>query len=204
MPQVQLRLNEADGYLPAVCMCCGEPATAHKAKKMQWCPPWVGILILTGLLPYLIVALILTKRTTVQAPFCDRHQGHWLNRLLVMWGSFFLFGVIGLAAFIFSINLPRQNQDNVFPFVCLGSVALLVVWIIIAIVCQYTIIRPTEITDDDITLTGVCNAFIDAVEEARDERRSRKRERERSSWRDEEEEDAPRRRKTPPSDAIEE
>lgn len=202
MPEIRLRVREADGFLPPCCMCCGAPASATKAKKMQWCPPWVGILILAGLLPYVIVAMILTKRATVQAPLCDHHQGHWLNRLLLIWGSFFLFGLIGLAGVIFVANLPPPDMDNVLPFVCIGSAVILVVWLVIVIACQNTVIRPKEITDTEITLTGVCEAFVNAVEEDREERRARKRDRPRR-W-DEEDEDEPRPRKTPPSEAIEE
>ena len=200
MPEIRMRLREADGYLPAVCMCCGAPASTTKVKKMQWCPPWVGILILAGLLPYVIVALILTKRATVQAPLCEQHQGHWLNRLLLIWASFFLFGLVGLAGIIFAANLPLPDRENVFPFVCIGSIFLLVIWLVIVIVCQNTVIRPREITDAEITLTGVCDAFVNAVEDAREERRARKRAR---RW-DEEDEYEPRRRQTPPSEAIEE
>src|SRR6516162_3224465 len=202
MPEIRMRLREADGYLPAVCMCCGATASTTKVKKMQWCPPWVGVLILAGLLPYVIVAVILTKRATVQAPLCEQHQGHWLNRLLLIWGSFFLFGLIGLAGIIFAANLPPPDAENVFPFVCIASIVLLVVWLVIVIACQNTVIRPKEITDTEITLTGVCEAFVNAVEEDREERRARKRDRPRR-W-DEEDEYEPRPRKTPPSEAIEE
>ena len=47
-------------------------------------------------------------------------------------------------------------------------------WLIVAAIIQNTAIRPTEITDDYIVLTGVSRDFDDAV---RDERR-RERERE--------------------------
>src|ERR1700722_12168700 len=87
--------REANGYFPAVCMVCGQPATMTKTKAMSWCPPWVGVLILFGVLPYAVVAAILTKRAAVQAPFCDRHHGHWVNRLLLLWSLVFVFGFIG-------------------------------------------------------------------------------------------------------------
>jgi hypothetical protein len=183
-------------------MCCGAPASTTKVKKMQWCPPWVGVLILAGLLPYVIVAVIMTKRTTVQAPLCEQHEGHWLNRLLLIWGSFFLFGLVGLAGIVLAANLPLPDRENVFPFVCIGSIILVVIWLVIVIVCQNTVIRPREITDEEIMLTGVCDAFVNAVEDERAERRARKRER-RPRW-DELDEDEPRQRPTPPSEAIEE
>src|SRR5207247_1179889 len=100
MAEIRLDLGEADGYLPDICMCCGGAATVTKTRKMSWCPPWVGVLILAGLIPYAIVAMILTKRATVQVPLCDQHKGHWFNRALLAFGSFFLFTAIGGAAFV--------------------------------------------------------------------------------------------------------
>lgn len=209
MADVILDLREADGYLPPVCMCCGEPASDTKQRTMTWCPPWVGILILAGLLPYVIIASVMTKRTTVQVPLCDQHQGHWFNRTLLMWGSFFLFGIIGVAGLVLGLNLQKGDQDAVMPFVCIGCAVLLVAWIIIAVVCQNTAIRPREISTYEITLTGVCSEFIDAVEDARVARRKRKRERSRRRYDEDDEdgdyeEDRPRPRRRPPSDGIEE
>src|SRR4051812_1995715 len=100
MPEIRLHLQQADGKLPAVCMCCGQTATVTTTKKMQWCPPWVGVLILGGLLPYLIVAAIMTRRATLQAPMCEDHKKHWFTRNLVMWGSLLLFLALGLGAII--------------------------------------------------------------------------------------------------------
>ena len=54
MAEIRLGLDEADGDLPEVCMCCGEPATLIRTKRMRWFPPWVNLLILLGLLPYAI------------------------------------------------------------------------------------------------------------------------------------------------------
>src|SRR5258708_14518335 len=63
MPQIRLDREDADGRLPMVCMRCGEPATVTRTRNMSWCPPWVGVLFLAGLIPYVIVAIIMTKRT---------------------------------------------------------------------------------------------------------------------------------------------
>jgi hypothetical protein len=70
--------------LPEVCMKCGAPAAVRKRKTFSWYPPWVALLLLAGLLPFIIVALILTKRRTVDAPLCEDHTNHWLWRGLVL------------------------------------------------------------------------------------------------------------------------
>jgi hypothetical protein len=192
MADVRLRLGEADGRLPDVCMCCGEAASDTNRRNMTWTPPWVGILILAGWLPYIIVAAIMSKTATVHVPLCERHQSHWLNRNLIIWGSFVLFLLIGVAGFVVAASLPGRDGENVFPFVCLGSVVFFVIWLVITVVCQSTAIRPKEITDEDITISGVCEEFIEAVDEARAERRARKRARRRE---EDEEDDEPRSRR---------
>jgi hypothetical protein len=81
------------------------------------------------------------------------------------------------------------------------------------IVAQNTAIRPREITDDEFLLTGVCNEFVDAVDEAARARIARRRERRRQRDHDEDEEPRPRKRSAadafedddrPRSDAFEE
>jgi hypothetical protein len=47
--------------IPELCMRCGEPATTHKSRLFSWCPPWVIVTIVAGLLPYIIVSMVLTK-----------------------------------------------------------------------------------------------------------------------------------------------
>jgi hypothetical protein len=218
MATVRLDLREADGRLPMVCMRCGEPATVTRSKNMSWCPPWVGVLILAGLLPYLIVAIVLTKRTHVQGPFCDRHKGHWLSRVLIVASTAVLVAMVGIGAIVLVSAAPRQRGDeSLTGLVCLGGFVLFLAWLIAMMIVQNTAIRPKEITDYDIVLTGVCDAFVDAVEEADREREAARRQRRRRHDDDEDDyvpptvrpvdaiqEDEPPPRPRPPRDAIEE
>jgi hypothetical protein len=197
MSQIRLKLREADGRLPMVCMVCGEPATVVKTKKMSWYPRWVPVLILANILIFAIVAMILTKRARLQAPLCDSHKYHWTIRLVILWVSLFVAGMIGLFGIIVFALLPRQWQDNLGPFLCLGGVLVFIAWVIVLAIVQGTGVRPHEITDLDITLVGVCDEFIDAAEDAERERRALRRSR---AYRDEDddEEPPPRRRRPPP------
>ena len=205
MAEVRVDLHDADGRLPDVCACCGEVSEVTKSKNMTWCPPWVGVLVLAGLLPYIVIASIMTKRAKVQIPLCEEHQGHWFNRHLIVWGTFAIFGLAIGAMLIFLMVLPQHHQDNLGPFICIGCFGLGVIWLIILAVAQSTAIRPKEITDEDIVLQGVADEFVTAVDDMQRERRKRKRKR-RDDWDDEEEEaePRPRKKKRPPSDAFEE
>jgi hypothetical protein len=154
--------------LPPVCMACGAPATVRMSKQFSWQPTWVPVLILAGLLPYLIVSLVLTKRQRVATPFCDRHANYWwLFPTLLALSGFGIFGVGGII-FIAILNLgpngPRNN-DMLPGLVCFGTVGVFFVWLIVVSVINQMRIRPNEITDRHIELAKVSDAFADAVEE---------------------------------------
>jgi hypothetical protein len=213
MAQVRLSVDEADGHLPAVCMCCGQPATTTVTRKMQWHPSWVYFMILLHILIYVVVALVMTKRIVVQVPLCDEHKGHWFKRTMLMVGAFFLFGLIGVGSIVLAANLDKQLSEQLMPFAGLLCFVGLVVWLIIVIVCKATEIRPKEITDTEVLLKGVSENFVEAVAEVdreREERRAaRRRERERPGrWRDDADEDdnndARPRKRRPSDDRIDE
>src|SRR5260221_3841875 len=86
MAQVNLRYDWGIEItdLPGVCIKCGAPAVVRKNKQFRWQPPWVSVLILVGLIPYVIVSAILTKRKTVETPLCERHSSYWWMYPLLM------------------------------------------------------------------------------------------------------------------------
>jgi hypothetical protein len=161
-----VKLRNPDRYddeLPDVCMKCGAPATVRKAKTFSWHPGWVYVLLLLGLLPFVIVALVMTKRRTVRAPLCDAHRNHWLWRTLVILGSFFGLFAVAFVVFIASVQPdPRGAQTDFTGWACLGCVLALFVWVILAAVLSMTAVRAAEITDRSITLVGVSREFADA------------------------------------------
>jgi hypothetical protein len=165
MAEIRLGRREANGELPAVCACCGTLCRHFEIRNMSWCPAWVQVLILFGVVPCFILALVLTRRATVQIPLCDKHMGHWSNRTLLSGGLFLLIGVLSIPLLI---NVPNE----VMPFACVGCFILLVVWLVFVVILEYSAIRPKVITDYEIVLRNVSSAFVEAVHRA-DERRNR-------------------------------
>ncbi len=176
MAKVFLRAGPGQGVidLPAICIKCGAPATVRKNKQFSWQPPWVPVLIIGGLLPYIIVSMILTKRKSVETPLCDQHKSYWWMYPLMMW--MLVLGVIafGVVAMI-GLSAAGGNGNDTGELVglaCAGSgVALLVILIVAAIVNSMRI-RPTEITDRHVYLTAVSQEFADAVDAEEDRQRS--------------------------------
>lgn len=173
MAQVRLRRFEVnEDLLPPVCLRCGAEAEVTRSKNFAWHPPWVAVLILVGLLPYAIVAIILTKRMKVEAPLCPQHQGHWQWRALYLYLGLALFVVLGVGSMVVlaSTDNRRGAPEAWAGFLCLGSLVAGLAWLISAAIIQHLSIRPTEITDKDITLTNVSPFFVEALHEERDRR----------------------------------
>ncbi len=147
----------------------------RKKKTFSWYPPWVGVLLLAGLLPFLIVALILTKRCRVMAPLCEQHKNHWMMRQLLVLLSLVGMIALGLVVSIADVSVSKSGSqgDTLSGLVCMGWVILLIGWVVLAVVVQSTSIRPKEITDTFLRLGGVSDEFARACEEEMTRSRAR-------------------------------
>jgi len=153
MPQVRLHLYEASGYeLPRVCLRCGRPAREFQTLEIAWFPMWVNWLMLLGIVPYLIVAPILTKKATLNAPFCERHQYHWHVRTLAIAAS--------LAVFLAAMYASLKWYPPLLLAVLFVLFPLIVVFVAIV---HRSSVRPTEVTATHLVIDGVCNVFVDAL-----------------------------------------
>jgi hypothetical protein len=167
MATVRLGRYECEnGHLPLVCMRCGAGAEEVVRHQFVWQPPWIFLGIFFGILPYLILAFTFEGRMTIQAPLCFEHRRHWANRKL--FNYFMVFTIF--CSFMFSFllagtnPLPRQLQDQVTGFLCLGVTLAALVWVIAGIVWDRMQIRPQHIDDQSITLKGVAPAFVAVVQ----------------------------------------
>lgn len=189
MPKVRITRREIErNLLPPVCALTGVPTEDVKRKGFTWQPQWVGVLILAGLLPYLIVSMMLRKSMAVVLPMVKEKHGHWAWRALVGAGSVLLSIALIVGGMAFGMNDQNQRGGNplggiLFAAGLIGFLASLIVWIVLNSSC----IRPSEITDDEITLVGVHRNFVDALEDERDrdeEEYRKKRDEERGRRRD--------------------
>ena len=77
MATVTLDRDECDeGFLPPVCIRCGEAATSVRNQHYQWVPPAIHLTMIFCV-PYLILLLVMRKKMTVALPVCDRHRWIW-------------------------------------------------------------------------------------------------------------------------------
>jgi len=180
MPSVTLSKYECTrGVLPRICMWCGEPADEIKTKSFGWFHPLIYLTLFIGFLPFVIIALVLTKRMTVDAPFCHEHRGHWARRNLLVSGTLMMVLALGIGSIVYMSSQPVGQRDEITAFFCVAAAVLLFAWLVLSMYVSLTAIRVTEITDRTMTLAGVNEQFIAALEEDRDRDRADGRDRRR-------------------------
>jgi hypothetical protein len=156
--------------LPRVCACCGAPATTSRNTTFSWCPAWAKVLLLAGLLPGLIAIAALTRSVRMTVPLCARHKKRWARRNFFLAVGLLLPGL--LALFLVALGSGSEGHGgDVFLYCALfyGGLGFLT-WVVVALRLKPAYppgIRPQEITDRDITLTGVADDFVRTVQDRR-------------------------------------
>jgi hypothetical protein len=188
MATIRLGRYELEEYdLPKVCLRCGARATHYKSKNFSWYPPWAFLVL--GVLG----ALIFTKRATMPVPLCDKHKWHWGGRTALI-----LLSLLALVVLLFGAIAIASAKEELAPFVYLPLFVLFLAWLVFILVLSATTIRPTEITDKSITLRGVSDKFVEAMEEVRrGEDDEEEDDRPRRRTRDDDEDDRPRAKRRP-------
>ena len=159
--------------MPKICMACGKPAVKHIEKNFSWYPPWLWVLILVGPLVFIIVGLIITERMFVDVPVCNRHRGYWFKRLSLMWLPPILVGCSCLVVIALLANKPKY--EPAIGFIILGASMFCLIWLIGSLIVSFGLVRPTEITRNDITLTNVSPEFLHALDDLHEEERQYRR-----------------------------
>lgn len=159
--------SEAD-ELPDVCLVCGEDATDTVRRTFRWNPSWVWVFLLLGLLPVLLAVVLTTKTMAADCPVCRRHRGHWWKGNLLAAGCI-LGGFAAMAGgFVLMGATARPGQpDDSSGLFAFGGLLALLVGLIAAVVVSNRLVRPLQITADEVHLTNVSPAFVDAVKAKR-------------------------------------
>jgi hypothetical protein len=157
--------KQFDHEVPEICMHCGDTATVFKKRTFSRESDWVCILFIFGHLSHIIGSMVLTKRMRVETPFCDRHRNHWLGRQMTIYFTFVGLIAYMILAIVFANHVPHKVSEYLtVPFFLLGALGFLG-WLVNIVILYSGTIRPTNITDDTITLTNVSPEFADAYRE---------------------------------------
>jgi hypothetical protein len=145
--------------LPDICVKSNEPTMQRITRKLQWHNPLLALTILIGWPIYVILAIILTKRATIQLPLTEEWIARRRRRLLVAWGL----GLVSLGLIGGGIALAAQMDDANYLFLMgLGIVGGLAA--LIGGQMAVGMVRAKRMTDEYIWLKGVHPDFLDRLE----------------------------------------
>jgi hypothetical protein len=159
MADVRLDFYDLDAeVLPDICMQCGAPATVRPNKTFTWLPDWAGFLGIIG--------TAFMKRRRAPTPLCDRHKNHWTIRYIVRVGGMGLFFLLLLGGALVMVVSDGEGVGALFgEWLLAGAGLTFVVWLIPAIILNFTAIKVVEITDDAIVLKNVSAEFAQTYRE---------------------------------------
>jgi hypothetical protein len=145
--------------LPDVCLLSNQPAERRLKKKLQWHHPAVALAILIAVPVYIILAIIFTKRATIQMPLSQEWYERRQRRMIFAWGT----GFACIALIVISVVLTAQtNQPAYLLLLLVGFVGGIIT--LIAGQAMVGLVSPKRMTDDYIWLKGVSPAFLDRLD----------------------------------------
>lgn len=148
--QGKLLVMHKHAQLPPYCVKSNQPVETHLPKKLQWHHPAIAFTILAGLIVYVILAVILTKRANIQLPLTQEWRSRRVKRITIAW----IISLAGVACFPMGIVLMESSPDSVAPLMFLLGLFLFIGGLIYAIV-TVRLVALTRITDTHVWLKGV-------------------------------------------------
>ena len=140
--------------LPDRCVKCNVPTHGSRMKRqLYWHPSLVYLLILVNLLVYVIVAMIVRKRATLQVGVCAAHRK---RRLLIIAGSW-LTALAGMALIFYGLS---NNQGGLS---LIGLIAFLGAIIVGAVLGP--LVSAVKIDNEYVWVKGVCREYLETLPE---------------------------------------
>jgi len=192
MASVRLTRFEADyDLLPPLCMFCGEPTQFRIPRSFSWFRSTVWLAIFLGVISFIVILLICTKRFFLRMPLCDRHKSDQLAWYrLSIFALFVAFGLVGAALMFVANHATSHKALWLIGTFIPGALGITVV-ILLMRQLNRSAIHVSEIRDGRwIRLHNVAFQFVDAIEEdrRRDYERKDEERREFQRWRREQRE----------------
>ena len=136
-------------FLPDRCVKCNGPANGYRLRRrLSWHEPILYVTIAIAALLYVILALALSKRATIEFGLCQDHVRSRRNFLLTGWAFFFLGLIIPVLAFTY--EYWAIGLLGIFLFLAA------IIWLAIA----YRIANVKRIDDRYVWLTGINEQFL--------------------------------------------
>ena len=143
--------------LPHRCVKTGEPTTSRGIiKRFSWYNPWLVLVILLNLLIFIVLAIVLSKRATIEVPLSDNEKGKRSIWLIGCWVA----GLGGMTEIFFGIYLLGGANAGPAGLVAIVTGIILILAALIVGQAKSRVLRPTKITDTHIWLRGVHESIL--------------------------------------------
>ena len=129
--------------LPDRCIKCNAPTHQRLKRNLRWHHPLLYILVFGAALFYVILALALSKRATINVGLCETHSAARRRNILITC----LLLLASFASFYFAVSVDE-------PMLFLVGLAVFLGGIIFGIV-KARVVAPQKIDDQFVWLTGV-------------------------------------------------
>jgi hypothetical protein len=140
--------------LPPRCVRCDAPVSEKPMRvRLSWHSPLAYLGLVGGLLPYVIVALLMTKRLEVHVGLCRQHAQR--RRVLIAIAALAFFLGIGLLFVAFTAKQPNG------ALILLGMLTIL--FSLITAVVGPRVVWPKRIEDNLAWVKGVCPEYLDKL-----------------------------------------
>ena len=135
--------------LPPICVKSGAPSTTWLKRDLSWHHPLCYLGLLAGLIPFVIIALLMTKKATVHIGLSEEWAQRRKTRIMIGWGL----GLAGLALFIGGIVLAANEFELGVLGIPLGFIVGLCG--LVAGNSGAAMVTPKKIDDNYVWLKGV-------------------------------------------------
>ncbi|MEP6706292.1 MAG: hypothetical protein ABJC05_02165 [Pyrinomonadaceae bacterium] len=140
-----------DATLPPRCVKCNSPTDGSLRRKLSWHHPALYLLLLVGILIYVIIAAILSKRATVDIGLCAGHRRKRRNGMILGWLMFV--GGIFVAIIGFASDYP------IVGIIGIVLIPVGLVWLILVA----RIVTVKKIDDRFVWLKGINRDYLAAL-----------------------------------------
>jgi hypothetical protein len=140
-----------NAVLPYRCVKCNGPADSWLKRKLSWHHPALYFLIFAGLLVYVIIAAILSKRATVDIGLCAGHRTKRRNGIIL--------GLLMFIGGIFVAIIGFSSDYTVFGIIGMVLIPVGLVWLIVAA----RVVTVKKIDDRFVWLNGINRDYLAAL-----------------------------------------
>jgi hypothetical protein len=156
--QGNLLVMHKRAQLPPICIKSNQPSSQWLKRKLAWHEPWIVVTVLAGLLIYVILALILTKRATIYIGLSDEWMARRKSRMICCW----IPGLTFLALMPLGIAMTVTTDQGGWLLVMLvGFIGALIV--LVAGQSLVGLVNPQRISDDYVWLKGVNREYLNRL-----------------------------------------